>query len=72
MRHGNALGWAWARALDAWGLVGKGRDASPPPLFPRPRPGGGGLLGFGRQLPPQLIVGCTPPGVGGGGFWEGR
>ena len=38
-------------------------------------PRGGGPLGFGRQLPPQLTVGWRPlagGGLGGGEGWEGR
>ena len=53
------LGEGWERVKELWERVGEA-------------PGGGGL-GSGRQLPPQLTVGWRPlGGVGrGGGHWRG-
>ena len=43
-----------------------------PPKFKPGMHGGGQPLGFGRQLPPQLIVGRRPLGGGLGGGGAGR
>ena len=40
-------------------------------IHPLNHGGGGGLLGSGRQLPPQLTVGRRPEGGGGGGIGGG-